>query len=152
MPARNQLFVLFAALALSLAPLACGEKGEEDADDTGDGGADGGDTDSDGDTDSETGSDTDTDADTDADTDGCAPATVAEVCTKVFECGGWGWPDQGTCESCFINASGTECEGYETPCVDEEGYLACVCACLELSDCTEFGDCEWEECWTPNCE
>ena len=141
---KDTLIALLAILALVLAsPLACGEKEDEEDDD---GGAD---TDSDTDVDSDTDADTDTDTDSDTDTDACTPSTVVEVCTKVFECGGWGWPDQGTCESCFINGSGIECDGYETPCDSETGYLGCVCDCIDL-ECDPFGTCEGA-CWTDNC-
>jgi hypothetical protein len=140
-------------MSLALAGAGC----EED-DEDGDAG-----TDVDADTDTDADSDTDTDADSDTDTDAdggsdagsdtdpaCTPSTVEEVCAKVFECGGWGWPDQATCESCFINGSGSECAGYEgTECGSEAGYFGCVCGCVDL-DCTPFGTCEGA-CWTDHC-
>ena len=151
---KDTLVALFAVLALAFAPaLACGEK-EEDEDAGADSDSDSDtdvDSDTDGDSDADTDTDTDTDADsdTDTDTDACAPSTVVEVCAKVFECGGWGWPDQATCESCFINASGSDCTGYETPCASETGYFGCVCDCTAL-DCDAFGTCEGA-CWTDAC-
>ena len=107
----------------------------------------------------EAGADTDVDTDTDADTDAdggsdtdpsCTPSTVADVCAAVFACGGWGWPDEATCDECFVNGSGNACAAYAgTECASEDGYLGCVCACVDL-DCTPFSSCEGD-CWTANC-
>ena len=80
--------------------------------------------------------------DDDDDTADCK--TVTDVCTKVFECGGWGWADMAECEDGFIDNA-----AYSTECTDTDGYLCCVADCMDL-ECDPFGTCEGG-CWTDNC-
>lgn len=72
------------------------------------------------------------------------PVPVKSICTKIMECGGWGWGSQADCEAGFIgNAQlGTECQ-------DEAGYKSCMSACVPKA-CAAFQTCEGE-CWTDNC-
>jgi hypothetical protein len=142
-------FRIFVMLALGLLLFAgCGDKDEQE-----DGGPDGSAADTDVDTDADSDTDSDTDADTDADSDSdsdCSPpATVADICAKLFaDCGGWGWTDQEECEAHFIGDA-----DWSTECNDEDGYLACMCDCLLIEGCEEdFSTCEYDTCWGPSCE
>lgn len=71
--------------------------------------------------------------------------TVATVCDKVFECGGWGWTDEAECEEGFLGNP-----TYYTECDDEAGYLCCVHDCMGMDCDPDFSDCE-DDCWTENC-
>jgi len=69
---------------------------------------------------------------------------VVTVCTKVMSCGGWGWEDQATCETGFIDNP-----EYQTECADSEAYFLCMPTCM-AEECTEFATCEGD-CWTAAC-
>ena len=69
-------------------------------------------------------------------------ASVSEVCTEVFECGGFGFEDMETCETDWF---GSEDLGLEFDCVNETAYLECMPECLNTG-CSTFEFCE-AECW-----
>jgi len=144
--------LILVLLASMLALPVCNEDPDDKYGDGSDGDSDGdSDSDSDSDTDADSDMDSDTDADTDSDSDGdCSPpATTEAICEKIFDdCGGWGWPDQTTCEDHFIGDP-----DYMTECNDEAGYLACMCDCLLIDGCeSDFTTCESNTCWGPYCE
>jgi hypothetical protein len=139
MDERMRLALIISSISTLLAIAACDDGVDGQRDDAG----------ADSDTDTDTDSDSDADVGSDAG-ESCTPSTAEEVCAKVFACGGWGWPDQATCESCFVDGSGTDCAAYETSCADGAGYLGCMCDCIDLADCAEFGTCEGA-CWIADC-
>lgn len=81
----------------------------------------------------------------DDDDDATDCETIATVCDKVFECGGWGWTDEAECEEGFLGNP-----AYYTECDDEDGYLCCVADCMSMSCDPDFSDCE-ADCWSESC-
>ena len=74
------------------------------------------------------------------------PATVQEICSKVFDCfdNNWGWDSEESCQELWL-----------TDCADTDAYLVCVADCLS-GDCSGFaledgtGGCE-PDCWNSSC-
>lgn len=71
-------------------------------------------------------------------------ATTRAVCSRMLECGGWGWADQETCEDELLQSG-----DYDKECRRRASYLDCMTECTSL-ECDGVAPCEGG-CWESAC-